>query len=232
LIEVLAARFAARVSTLTRADLAGSPFASLLPGWNRMRLRRLFSSSAYGTGEAARESGRIAVLGMSNVRDGEVVGEPSGYVDYVGPELRLRAGDLLFNRTNSLALVGKVALVRSATEPTTIASYVVLFRTNELADATYLSFFLNAPEFLGLARSLALPSIGQANLNPARYGSIVVAVPPPNDQVLIGRELDTARDELKRSLDMLRVTIRLLLERRQAIVTAAISGQIDIPGAA
>ena len=44
-------------------------------------------------------------------------------------ELDLRPGDILFNRTNSLDLVGKIAMVRDLPELTSFASYLVRIRT-------------------------------------------------------------------------------------------------------
>jgi type I restriction enzyme S subunit len=232
LSHALSERFTAHMSNWTRAALALNSKAALPTEWRRLRIRRLLALSRYGIGEAARQSGITAVLSMSHVRDGEVVGQPVGYVDFVDPELRLCVGDLLFNRTNSLALVGKVGLVRSLQEPTTVASYLVILRTNELAHPTYLNYLLNTPEVLGLARSMALPSIGQANLNPARYGAIAVAVPSADEQAIVAQRLDAARDLLEQSLRAIARTIALLREKRQALITAAVTGQIDTPSAA
>lgn len=116
---------------------------------------------------------------MGNIRDGEILLPEQGCVDYVMPSLFLQKHDLLFNRTNSLELVGKVGLFRGEeADRLTFASYLVRLRVNHKADAIYLNYLLNSPGFLRAAQSLALPSINQANLNATRYGNITIAVAP------------------------------------------------------
>jgi type I restriction enzyme S subunit len=169
---------------------------------------------------------------MGNVSDGRIVGMPGGHVAAVDPVLILREGDLLFNRTNSLALVGKVAYVESLPKPTTAASYLVILRVSGLANARYLNYVLNAAPVLGLARSLALPSIGQANLNPTRYGQMKVLIPSLGQQAEIVERLDEARRQLDIFQDRANRQLRLLRDRRSALITAAVTGQLPLPGVA
>jgi len=121
--QLLGERITAHVEQKTRASSISMVEDDPLPEkWRSVVLRRCFELIQYGIGEASREVGTIAVLGMGNVDHGEIVGNPGGFVDQIDPSLLLEPGDLLFNRTNSLALVGKVALVRDSTA-TTFASY-------------------------------------------------------------------------------------------------------------
>lgn len=195
-IELLRDRFESTVSQVTRSAAAIKDAAmvdAIAVGWQRRPLRRCFSSVAYGIGEASRPEGSIAVLGMGNVGRRDIVGSAGGYVDDVDGALLLQPKDLLFNRTNSLSQVGKVAIVKSTEPPTTVASYVVILRTVAEVRPEYLNFLVNTSEMLGLARSTALPSIGQANLNPSRWGRIRVALPPLSVQRTLIKSLMTSR---------------------------------------
>jgi type I restriction enzyme, S subunit len=226
-------RLAHDTSTMTKAGAIGQQdFINQQPDSQWIRLKRCFHLVMYGIGEATREFGRIAVLGMGNVNEGRVVGNIGGYVDAVDPVLELRAGDLLFNRTNSLALVGKVAHVDRVGQPTTIASYLVLFRVNNLANAKYLNYVLNTQEVLGLARSMALPSIGQANLNPTRYSAMRILLPSLEAQRELVLELDARHQTAEALTGHLDSQVALLQERRQALITAAVAGQMDSSEAA
>jgi type I restriction enzyme S subunit len=233
-VLALRERLTVDVSTATWMSLLGAPLPDrgTRAGWKILRLRRCFSSMDYGIGEAVEQSGRYPVLGMGNVGEGRVVGEPMGYVSDVEPSLLLKPGDLLFNRTNSLALVGKVALFEGAEARTTFASYLVRLRTTDLAEAEYLRYALNTPEFLGFARSNALPSVGQANLNPTRYGSISIPLPPRDEQRRIRTELDRRRTTVEGVCSRLERQIDLLREHRQALITAAATGELDLAKAA
>ena len=227
--EKLACEIAAvtHADCVARQDRAGAPM-----DWHWLPLRRCFAIARYGIGEPAGESGAVAVLGMGNVGEGRVIGAPMGYVPSVDPILELKPGDLLFNRTNSQALVGKVGRVEVVNEPTTIASYLVLIRTNALADSAYLNHLLNTEPVLGLVRSTALPSIGQANLNPSRYGAIRVIVPPLETQRAIVQDLDRKCRDVESAREKLDAQATLLSEKRQALIAVAVKGQMDIPGAA
>ncbi len=232
MLRLLEERFAAHVEQHTRASSVATDKGDSRPDkWRLIVLRRCFRSIQYGIGEASREAGAIAVLGMGNVDHGEIVGNPGGFVDQIDPSLLLEPGDLLFNRTNSLALVAKVALVRDSMA-TTFASYLVRLRTNHLANSAYLNYLLNTRPVLEQARSMALPSIGQANLNPSRYTSIRVPLPPVQIQRSIVSELDleaAAHDKLSSASVR---QIKLLAEHRQALITAAVTGWIEVPGVA
>lgn len=198
--------------------------------WSTLQLRRCFREVLYGTGEASRPEGPIAVLGMGNVDDdGRVAGPPGGFVEYVDEALLLQEGDLLFNRTNSLAKVGKVGLVRRLEGPTTAASYLVVMRCSSLANAAYLNYALNTPPVLDLVRTMALPSIGQANLNPSRYSALRVVLPSREDQSDIVGRLDAAFARVSAVEIRLTKQITLLQEHRQALITAAVTGELQIP---
>jgi type I restriction enzyme, S subunit len=172
------------------------------------------------------------VLGMSNIQGGAVVGEPSGYVSNVKSHLLLAPDDLLFNRTNSRELVGKVGIVRTPLPTTTFASYLVRLRVNHRALPAYVNYVLNSTEVLALARSMALPSIGQANLNPNRYSTLEIPVPARREQRAIVTQLDAASRRTAQISRRLGDQMALLKERRQALITAAVTGQVDVPVAA
>jgi len=93
-----------------------------------------------------------------------------------------------------------------------------------IADPGYLNFLLNAREVLGLARSMALPSIGQANLNPNRYASIAVPIPPISDQRRIAGDLDAQASQVRSVTEALKRQLRLLQEQRGALITEAVTG--------
>jgi type I restriction enzyme S subunit len=95
-----------------------------------------------------------------------------------------------------------------------------------------LNYLLNTPEVLGLARSIALPSIGQANLNPGRYTGISIALPPVDEQRWIVSVLDKDRTAVDQISDRLGRQTSLLQEHRQALITAAVTGQLDLVKAA
>lgn len=214
-------------AAMTDSDV---PWLGRVPAhWRIFRLKRVLAGADYGISDSLKESGEIAVLRMGNLQDGEINYADVRYVDSVSPELLLKDNDILFNRTNSLALIGKTALFHEFAESkVSFASYLVRFRTNGTMNPAYLCLLLNRPETLERARSLALPAIGQANLNPNRYGYIHVCVPPLPEQVAI---VDHVRQESTRIdgiASQVKNVITRLREYRSALIAAAVTGQIDV----
>jgi type I restriction enzyme S subunit len=107
---------------------------------------------------------------------------------------------------------------------------VVGIKTNaSILDSNYLYFGLLAAKERLVEMA---PVTTQANLNVERIGSLVIRCPSLADQHMIANRFD---DELQR-VDLVvgreERSIELLRERRQALITGAVTGQLDIPEAA
>ena len=75
---------------------------------------------------------------------------------------------------------------------------------------------------------LSNSTTGLANLNGTMIGQVLVAVPPANEQQAIINFLDIEADKID-SLNAKAISaIDLLQERRSALVSAAVTGQIDV----
>jgi type I restriction enzyme, S subunit len=197
--------------------------------WDTCQLKRTWASSDYGLSDSIRDEGDIAVLRMSCIVDGRVDVSKSGMITEVDSHLLLRRNDLLFNRTNSLDQIAKVGLVDfDPDEPLTFASYLVRIRTNHRATPQYLVALLNSSLFLEFARKNAIPAIGQANLSPTRYGEIHIPLPPMAEQEKIVTFLERDAETSTPVCEHIRSSISLLKERRSALISAAVTGQIPL----
>jgi len=196
--------------------------------WNIVLLKRAFQSVGYGISDALEAEGSVAILRMGNIENGRVVMEDLKFTDEVEPGLLLRRGDLPYNRTNSLDLVGKVGMFVGAPYAVSFASYLVRMRTMVDSVPEFFAYLLNTEGILGLARSSAFVAIGQCNLNPTRYGQIEVAIPPKAEQIAIVAVLDEELAQLDSLAAEAQKAIDLLQERRTALVSAVVTGQIDV----
>ena len=197
--------------------------------WKICLMKRAFRSVDYGISDALNSEGLVAILRMGNIQDGQVVSGNLKYTDSVDPSLLLETGDLLYNRTNSLDLIGKVGMfVSNGDAPVSFASYLVRLRTVKESHPDYFAYLLNTKGILGLARSNAFVAIGQCNLNPTRYGQIVIAVPPLLEQVAIADHLNKELKIIKTLTAEAQRGIELLVERRMALISEAITGQVDV----
>jgi type I restriction enzyme S subunit len=209
---------------------SGHEWLGMIPAhWDTPQLKRTWASSDYGLSESIRDEGDIAVLRMSCIIDGRIDISKSGMITEADESLLLRRNDLVFNRTNSLDQIAKVGLVDfDPEEPLTFASYLVRLRTNHLALPEYLNTLLNSTQFLLFARKNAIPAIGQANLSPSRYGEIHIPLPPITEQEEIVSFLRRETDRVTPVRENIFKSIRLLSERRAALISSAVNGQTTI----
>ena len=145
--------------------------------WQVGPIKRAFLSMDYGISESASDLGTVHLLTMGHLKDGQVTVLNNGGVDYIDPYLLLQEGDLPFNRINSQELVGKVDPFVGNDSPVTFASYLVRMRTHMSNEPEYLNMVLNDTSFISQARREAMASLHQSNLNPTRYGRILIALP-------------------------------------------------------
>lgn len=201
-----------------------------VPGhWRICLLKRAFQSVDYGISDSLDQEGPVAILRMGNIEGGQIVLDDLKYAKNVDSMLLLKPKDLLYNRTNSLDLIGKVGMFRAGGDfPVSFASYLVRLRTVAESVPEYFAYLLNTQGILGMARSCAFVAIGQCNLNPTRYGQIMVAIPPRSEQLAIVEYLDIECKKLDVLTAEAKRAINLLQERRTAIITAAVTGQVDV----
>lgn len=80
---------------------------------------------------------------------------------------------------------------------------------------------------LTLARTLALPSIGQANLSPSRYALIEFPVPPIPEQQQIVEHLVQQTTRINEIRNQVTKSIQQLSEYRGALITSAVTGRLE-----
>lgn len=196
--------------------------------WEVWPLKRYLAQSLYGVSASLEPTGEVAILRMGNLQDGELDFSDLRFLDEVDASILLEAEDLVFNRTNSLDLVGKAAIYRGNYEGAlSLASYLVLFRFDARYDPNYANYVMGTNVLMALGRTLALPSIGQANLNPSRYAAIRFPVPPSPEQKEIASYISGQLEALKETEAQIRASIGKLAEYRSALITSAVTGQIE-----
>ena len=192
--------------------------------WETCLLKRAFRSVDYGISDSLESPGEVAILRMGNISNGKIVTDDLKYIDFVEPSLFLQRGDLLYNRTNSLDLIGKVGMFIGGDDSNvSFASYLVRLRTNDECLPEYFAYLLNTDGILGLARVNAFVSIGQCNLNPTRYGQIRISTPPLAEQRAIAAFLDRETGRVDRLVAKKRELIERLKEKRTALISRTVT---------
>jgi type I restriction enzyme, S subunit len=154
--------------------------------WDFKPFEEFVTKSFYGTSSSTSPTGKYPVLRMGNMVDGGLDFTNLVYLDLdisSFESFRLEDGDILLNRTNSPALVGKISLFRLKSECMT-ASYIVTYRLNKKRiDPSFCNSMLNTPLYQARIRSFAKPSVSQVNINPTSFKKdLIVSVPSLPEQ--------------------------------------------------
>lgn len=160
-------------------------------------LRQLVPTVQYGISTALDTKGAVPVLRMNNLGSGEVdVSDLKYSPGMVGPDLLLKDGDVLFNRTNSMEHVGRTSIWRSQLSEATFASYLVrLFPDESRITKPYLVHLLNWEVNQTQMRRYATPAVQQVNINPTNLRRCRVRIPRSLDvQRNIVEMLDASRE--------------------------------------
>lgn len=191
----------AQLDSLTQSifiEMFGDPVTNP-KGWLISKVGDLLASASYGTSEKSSATGQFPVLRMNNItRTGEMDFTDLKYMDLDESEYErylVKAGDVLFNRTNSAELVGKTAVFRQA-KSMAYAGYLIRLRTNAANDPEYLAAFMNTPYMKRILRGMCKSIIGMANINATEVKSIKIAQPPLALQVQF-RERIEAINQIK-----------------------------------
>lgn len=192
--------------------LGGNDFVSLfgesetlLPsGWSLVTLGDVLERVQYGTSDAIYEKGTVPVLRMMNIEHGKITNTDLKYSKLSISELqdiKLNHGDILFNRTNSMDLVGKTGIF-CLDGDYVFASYMLRLNVKEnIVTSKFVNRYLNLPLVQYRLKAFATPSVSQANINPTSLKSMPFLLPPMKDIEEADRvfdDLDKYSEELNR----------------------------------
>ncbi len=162
-----------------------------------------------------------------NVRDGWL---DLGEVKYLSksasnamPRSRLRAGDVLVVRAG---YPGRAAVVPPELEGGNCASVLVL-RCSDALMPEYLAMFFNAPQGRGQVKA-GQYGAAQEVISAGQVVAYEMPVPGLEQQRSRLRALEQDLDALGRSSERLSRSCDLLSERRTALVTATVTGELDV----
>jgi type I restriction enzyme S subunit len=163
-------------------DLFGDP-ATNPKGWAVATVGKVLDAVDYGSSSKATSDGAgLPMIRMGNVSyAGNLDLADLKYVDLPAAEAErysLRAGDILFNRTNSKELVGKTGLWDGSCKAI-VASYFIRLRVRrEVANPHFLWAFMNTAHMKRVIFDTARGAIGQSNINSKELKAFPLAVPP------------------------------------------------------
>lgn len=196
--------------------------------WERKTIGEVCERVEYGSSKKSKKVGEIAVLRMGNIQNGRFTWDKLVYSDDADDNRQyfLKYNDVLFNRTNSLELVGKTAIYKGEM-PAIFAGYLIrLHRKEDLLDADYLNYYLNSEIAMEYGKSVVISSVNQANINGAKLKNYPIPCPPLETQKIIVQKLDVLSIETKKLEAIYQAKINKLEELKKSILQKAFTGEL------
>ncbi|WGQ11384.1 N-6 DNA methylase [Pedobacter gandavensis] len=155
-------------------------------------LNTFIKDSLYGLSVKLQSEGRYPVLRMNNL---DTLGrwhlKDLKYTnDELSTERLLEYGDFIFNRTNSVDLVGKSSVVDFNMKGSW-AGYLIRLKLNEDLNPFYLKYLFTTKKYREYFKRTCKPAGGQANINADELGSVSIDYFEPEIQNQIVSELDS-----------------------------------------
>jgi type I restriction enzyme, S subunit len=190
-----------------------SPYP-LPDGWLWVKTGDLLASFDYGTSEKSFEDIEgVPIVSMGNVVNGKLHLSNLKRVRHNSqdlPKLLLKNGDILFNRTNSLELVGKAGIYEGpADNQITFASYLIRIRILAYTNPKYLNYYFMTRTFRKTQiEPEVIKQCGQANFNGTKLKKTLVPLPPLEEQNRIV-------EKVGRLMQFCDLFERLMVEKRE-----------------
>jgi type I restriction enzyme, S subunit len=171
----------------------------------------------YGLSCALDEMGEHPVLRMMNYDEEMVIASDLKFTNMpteLATVYRLEHGDILFNRTNSADLVGKVGIFQ-LDGCYLFASYLVRVKTDRtVLLPEFLNFYLNSDRGQAAVRAFATPGVSQSNISAGSLKKVQIPLPSLGEQTEVVRELSElakAKREGRRHLEAQRAVMGELI---------------------
>ena len=213
--KIVSAKNALFDSTLySPSEKKDSYFGKKKSNFMVLKLGNLLSEIQYGISESLSETGAIPILRMNNLQDGKLDLSDLKYYSPKNGELDkfiLEKGDVLFNRTNSYDLVGKVSIFNVDGEYS-FASYLIRLKADSTKlDSRYLNFYLNTPIGLAKIRKYRTPGVSQSNINAQNLKSIEIPLPKSSAQKELMDKIESI--ETGENLSILKISSSQTLQK-------------------
>lgn len=153
--------------------------------WEIVKLDEVLEFTQYGLSERAYEQGTYPILRMNNLHDGLVDISDLKYLELIDEtynKFKVNKGDVLFNRTNSIELVGKTAIFDQDFN-CVFASYLIrLVADRKKAYPEFLNYYLNKMSTQSRLKSLASRGVSQSNISASKLKNFLSILPELNEQ--------------------------------------------------
>lgn len=171
----------------------------------------------------------IPLVRIGNLQGGLVT---TDFEDFLSPgmvtskwsHMRVREGDLLVSAS---ATTGQVSIVPKDVEGAVPYTGLIRFRPKSTVTAGYLRQFMSSPAFLFQVNALKT-GVAIQHFGPTHLRRVHIPLPPLAEQRAIAASTDHADERIDRLMRRTAAAIALLLEYRTALISAVVTGTMDV----
>lgn len=203
--------------------------------WNLVRLKSLVVEGVAGPYGSSLTKSMYTDSGYRVYGQQQVIPDDFSIGDYYISEshfldmqrYEVQSGDVLIS---VMGTVGKAACVPEGIEPGIINPRLVLYRVNSVhISPKYLAAFINSHPAQAYL-SLVAQGSTMDGLNMRTIEELVVPVPPREEQQTLLLAIEKETTAIDRLLTEAKTSIALLQEHRAALITAVVTGKVDVRG--
>lgn len=199
-----------------------------IESWENVSVSEICHSLKYGTAKKSSSEGTVVVIRMGNLQDGEISWNDLAYSNDEEDieKYKLVPGDVLFNRTNSPALVGKTSIYRGE-YPAIYAGYLIKLdydRSRIIGD--YLNYSLNTVSAKEYCNSVKTDGVNQSNINAKKIGAYRFDAPKINEQTEIVRILGNLLAKEQQAKEAAEGVLEQIDLIKKAILARAFRGEL------
>jgi type I restriction enzyme S subunit len=203
--------------------------------WEVVSLKRIATirtGVAKGKDYGDQQTILVPYLRVANVQDGYLDLSEVSEIEILSSEIeryRLRSGDVLMNEGGDYDKLGRGHIWEGQIDPCITQNHVFAVRPkgvssewlNQITSSSYAQFYF----MIKSKQSTNLASISSTNLM-----NLPVVLPPTAEQDSIVRWIASSTKRFDNLLTEAHRAITLLQERRTALISAAVTGKIDVRG--
>lgn len=147
----------------------------------------------------------------------------------VADRCALKVGDVLMTEGGDLDKLGRGTVWRGELADCLHQNHVFALRPNsEWLDGNYLALMTQTVHGRCYFESTGSRTTNLASTNSSKILSFPIPLPPLSRQQEIARRAQKKLEHISHAQNRLTVQLKLLAERRQALITAAVTGQFDV----
>ncbi|MEV7093278.1 restriction endonuclease subunit S [Amycolatopsis sp. NPDC051045] len=243
LIEMLRGRRKALVEMAVFSGLEGAPMKNNAEPWlpqtpSHWRVMQLgfmsdtvagyaFPSDGFSADEA-----HVRLLRGVNVKPGKINWTDTVYWDVeaaaIPSEFVLEVGDLVFGMDRPFVGGGvRVAAISDDDLPALLLQRVMRIRANDEAGRGYMHYVMSTDAFFNYLQPL-FTGVSVPHVSEWQVRKFKMPFPPLGEQKSIAAYLDKQTAKIDALIEETERFVELARERRSALITAAVTGQIDV----